>query len=93
MASARLSISHERASPRAAFRDTTSEITPRDLGLEDRFEAGSEGGTFKERVRAYEKRLILTAMDEANGNQAKAARSLGLPYHQFRYHYGRLREA
>jgi len=44
------------------------------------------GATFEAGVEAYRKRLILDALAKANNNQAAAARSLGLSYHQYRYH-------
>ena len=68
---------------RAAYRDTTQEINVEDLALpavEDTRE-----GTFAERVSAFERRLIRETLDRADGNQAEAARRLGLAYHQFRY--------
>jgi transcriptional regulator with AAA-type ATPase domain len=37
-------------------------------------------------AESFRKRLILEALEAASGNQAKAARSLGLSYHQFRYY-------
>jgi DNA-binding NtrC family response regulator len=72
---------------RAAFRDTTNEITPEDLGLPRDGDRHNGGGNFKERVEGYERRLIEQALDDAGGNQAQAARSLGLSYHQFRYYH------
>ena len=86
---------------RAAYRDTTNEITPEDIGmLPSLGEAGATavvaaaavaaaGGSFKERVEAVEKKLILNALEEAGGNKAKAARLLRLSYHQFRYYHGK----
>jgi psp operon transcriptional activator len=38
----------------------------------------------KDRVAAYERRLLSEALQAAGGNGAEAARSLGLGYHQFR---------
>ena len=73
---------------RAAYRDTTNEITPGDIGMLSPAPGGlGKGGTFKERVEALEERLILDALQETGGNQAKAARILGMPYHQFRYYH------
>lgn len=43
-------------------------------------------GTFKERLEALERELVRDALEQATGNQAHAARLLGLPYHQFRYY-------
>jgi DNA-binding NtrC family response regulator len=71
---------------RSAYRDTTNEITPEDLGM-----GGSEsqmkddGRTFYEKMEIYQKRLIADALANAGGNQARAARASGLSYHQFRY--------
>ena len=72
---------------RAAYRDTTNEITGEDIGLlppavpcDD-----ESAGTFEERAAAYERRLLADALAAAKGNQAQAARALGLPYHRLRY--------
>ena len=46
-------------------------------------------GDFNQRVEAYKRKLILDAFGQANGNQAEAARQLGLSYHQYRYFYGK----
>ncbi|MGH7118450.1 MAG: sigma 54-interacting transcriptional regulator [Acetobacteraceae bacterium] len=43
-------------------------------------------GDFRARVRAYEAGLLRQALEAARFNQRQAARSLGLTYHQFRYH-------
>lgn len=77
---------------RAAYRGTTNEITPEDIGL-PRIERDNDlpGGTFKEKIRALENRLVRESLAAANGNQAEAARRLGLTYHQFRYHFRKLR--
>ena len=73
---------------RAAYRDVTNEITPVDIGMlppsEDLLNVDN-GCTFKERMENFEKKLVLNALNVANGNQAEAARSLSLNYHQFRY--------
>lgn len=71
---------------RAAYRDTTNEITPEDIGMLSPAEAEVRSGSFQERVTAYCQQMIHDAMTQANGNQAEAARLLGLSYHQFRYH-------
>jgi DNA-binding NtrC family response regulator len=72
---------------RAAFNDTTAEITPADLGpLADR-ELSHEGGRFEEKVNDFRRRLLLDALKKSKGNQAAAARELGLSYHQFRYYF------
>ncbi len=74
---------------RAAYRDTTNEITPEDIGMLPLSggEPTGQGGSFRERVESVEKKLILDALEEAGGNKAKAARLLGLSYHQFRYYH------
>lgn len=45
------------------------------------------GGTFSDKVKAYEKTLLLNALKEAHGNQRLAAESLGMTYDQFRHCY------
>ena len=40
-------------------------------------------------MQAFRRRLIQGALEEADGNQAQAARLLGLSYHQFRYYLGK----
>jgi DNA-binding NtrC family response regulator len=79
---------------RAAFRDTTNEINPEDLGL-PRSPNGNGGtepttGSFEERIEAYKRRLLEMALEEAGGNRAQAARSLGLTYDQIRHQLKRL---
>jgi DNA-binding NtrC family response regulator len=69
---------------RAACRGPGGEITPEDLGLPD--DPGAPAGPFRERLEALERRLVQDALREAGGNQAQAARLLGLSYHQFRYY-------
>ncbi len=44
-------------------------------------------GSFSQRVRAFEKTLLLTALKDAKGNQREAARQLGMSYDQFRHYY------
>jgi len=44
-----------------------------------------EAGTFTERIAALEKRLLVDALQATGGNQAAAARQLGMSYHRFRY--------
>jgi DNA-binding NtrC family response regulator len=70
---------------RAAYRDTTHEINIEDLALA-REPADAAEGTFEQRVGAYERRLVEDALEAARGNQAEAARRLGLAYHRFRYY-------
>ncbi len=73
---------------RAAYRDTTNEITPVDIGMLPKTqELIAPGGSFKEKVAEFERRMVLDALEAAEGNQARAARELGLSYHQFRYYY------
>lgn len=77
---------------RAAYRDSTNEITPGDFGLLQSTApsvAGS-GLDFESSVRAYKARLLGEALAASRGNQAEAARRLGLSYHQFRYYHQRL---
>jgi DNA-binding NtrC family response regulator len=75
---------------RAAYRDTTNEITPEDIGMLPKKEISVEGKDFEARVENFKKRLIKDALEAAGGNQAQAARSLGLSYHQFRYFHKKL---
>ncbi|MBI1372436.1 MAG: AAA domain-containing protein [Phycisphaera sp.] len=70
---------------RAAYRDTTNEITPEDIGMLAA-ERVMAKGTFTEKVDEFSRRLIQDAMTQSGGNQAEAARSLGLTYHQFRHY-------
>ena len=70
---------------RAAYRDTTNEITPVDLGIMFEDKPGVEGHSFHEKVEAFKTGLIRSALAAAGGNQAKAARALDLSYHQYRY--------
>lgn len=44
-------------------------------------------GNFYEKVRAYEKNLLLNALKDADGNQRAAAEALGMTYDQFRHFY------
>jgi DNA-binding NtrC family response regulator len=69
---------------RAAYRDTTREINVEDLELPEA--SASRTGTFRERVEAFERQLIRDALSAAGGNQADAARRVGLAYHRFRYY-------
>jgi DNA-binding NtrC family response regulator len=72
---------------RGAFHDTTDEITPSDLGVLPQDEVASGGAGFYEKLEAFCRRLIEDALHQSGGNQAQAARSLGLSYHQFRYYH------
>jgi transcriptional regulator with GAF, ATPase, and Fis domain len=73
---------------RAAYRDTTNEITPEDIGLLPRAQPLPSGGSFTEQVAAFSRQLLATTLEAAGGNQAEAARRLGLTYDQLR-HYRR----
>lgn len=70
---------------RAVYRDTTNELTPEDIGLlgDPGFQA--MGGTFQDKVTAFERQLLADALRTAGGNRAQAARSMGLRYHQLRH--------
>jgi len=70
---------------RAAYRDSGSEISLDDLGLTLDDEPAIKRGGLQEKVEAYRRRLIAEALKEAGGNQARAARLLGISYSQFRY--------
>lgn len=71
---------------RAAYRDTTNEITMEDIGFLAEGPTGIQGDSFMEKVENYKKMLISEAMAKAENNQAKAAKLLGLGYHQFRHY-------
>ena len=71
---------------RAAYRDTTQEINVEDLALPGGLTGPAPaGGSFHERVAAFQRGLLRQALDACGGNQAEAARRLGLAYHRFRY--------
>ncbi len=65
---------------RAACRDTTREINLDDLALREATASGE--GPFRDRVEAFERQLIRHALTASGGNQADAARRLGLAYHR-----------
>ncbi len=71
---------------RAACRCTSNEISPDDLGLSAQEDLLGAGGSFSEKMRSYAQRLLAESLKQAGGNQAQAARTLGLPYHRFRYY-------
>ncbi len=77
---------------RAAYRDVTNEITPEDIGMLASAPPGSATGGFEQRVEAFRRGLIAEALESSGGNQAAAARSLGLSYHQFRYYHKKFAE-
>lgn len=70
---------------RAAYRDTTNEITPEDIGMLASEPLIRSGDTFEQKVDQFKQQLIRQALSECNSNQAAAARQLGLSYHQYRY--------
>ncbi len=70
---------------RAAYRDTTNEITPEDLGMPNPALPDFELTGFYDKIETYKKHLILDALSATQNNQARAARLLGLSYHQYRY--------
>jgi transcriptional regulator with GAF, ATPase, and Fis domain len=76
---------------RAAFHDTTDEITPSDLGVLPQDEVAPGGAGFYEKMEAFGRGLIDDALRQSGGNQAQAARLLGLSYHQFRYYHKKYR--
>jgi DNA-binding NtrC family response regulator len=51
-------------------------LTARDL--EPAAERSESGGSFREKVSAYERALIVEALDASDGNQSEAARKLGM---------------
>jgi transcriptional regulator with GAF, ATPase, and Fis domain len=71
---------------RAACRDGDGEITAEDLGLPEPSEDSTDGGSFSDKLQQYARRLLVEALRRADGNQAQAARDLGLSYHRFRYY-------
>jgi transcriptional regulator with GAF, ATPase, and Fis domain len=72
---------------RAAYRDTTNEITPEDIGLLPSEASIAGGGGFMEQVARFSRRLLERALAQSDGNRAEAARRLGLSYDQFRHHH------
>jgi DNA-binding NtrC family response regulator len=73
---------------RAAYRETASEIRPEDIGLLPSTSPPPPTieGSFEEKVEGFKSQMVLDALRDAGGNQAGAARALGLSYHQFRYY-------
>jgi len=55
---------------------------PRDL-----LAASDPGKTFSEKVAAFERSLLRQGLEQAGGNQKKAAELLGMSYDQFRHAY------
>ncbi|MCB9595472.1 MAG: sigma-54-dependent Fis family transcriptional regulator [Sandaracinaceae bacterium] len=74
---------------RAVYREVGAQITPEDLGLDATRATRPTQGTFKERLAAFERDMIEDALEAAGGNQAEAARRLGLTYDQFRHYRGK----
>ncbi|MEM7234975.1 MAG: sigma 54-interacting transcriptional regulator [Planctomycetota bacterium] len=74
---------------RAAYRDTSNEITSTDLHWLEAIDP-CESGSFKERVDRFSANLIREALQQSGGNQADAARKLDLTYAQFRYYRQKL---
>jgi psp operon transcriptional activator len=72
---------------RAVYRDTTNEINPEDIGLISSGVSDIPGETFHDRVGAFERKLIVDALEASGGNQSRAAKILGMTYHQFRHFY------
>ncbi len=74
---------------RAAYRDTTDEITPEDIGMLSNGPQDIPGTSFKQRLDNFCQLMLSEAMQQCGNNQAAAARQLGLSYHQFRYYYAK----
>lgn len=72
---------------RAAYRDTTNEITPEDIGLLSDASILPTGGGFRQQVDRFSRNLLEAALKSSGGNRAEAARRLSLSYDQFRHHY------
>jgi DNA-binding NtrC family response regulator len=71
---------------RAAYRDTTSEITAEDIGPLNGAAAEAGGDALETRVEEYRRRLLREALEKADGNRAEAARRLGITYNQIRHY-------
>lgn len=71
---------------RAAYRAEGPLIQAGDIGPLEREPILCAVG-FKGQVDAFAQGLLEEAMREANGVQSRAARALGLSYHQFRYYW------
>ena len=76
---------------RAVCRDTTNEIAPEDIGLVSSPERAVAGTTFRERTASFQRKLLHDALSASGGNQARAARLLGMTYDQFRHHVKKLK--
>jgi two-component system NtrC family response regulator len=64
---------------------TTADLPPRLGGMRTERAGDTESGSFVERVGAFERRLILDALEEADGVQTRAARQLGMSERHLRY--------
>jgi DNA-binding NtrC family response regulator len=83
---------------RAVYRDTANEVTPEDIGMlppapapaqvrpGDPQAAAAAGSGFYQQVESYKRQIVQAALHATAGNQAQAAREIGLSYHQFRYY-------
>jgi DNA-binding NtrC family response regulator len=71
---------------RAAYRDTTNEITPEDIGMLSHRSGAAGGDGFKQQIARFSRELLEDALRRSGGNGAAAARLLGLSYDQFRHH-------
>jgi psp operon transcriptional activator len=71
---------------RAACREGSVEIGTADLALSSEGDLLHGGGSFEEKVDTFCQRLLSEALNQSEGNQAAAARLVGLSYHQFRYY-------
>ena len=72
---------------RAAYKDTTNEITVEDIDLPDPRRGRPTSGSFHEQVDALKASLIREALAAAGGRQTAAAERLNLTYHQFRHYF------
>jgi two-component system NtrC family response regulator len=64
---------------------STSDLPLHLGGLKAEGDKGEEAGSFTERVEAFEKRLILEALDRAGGVQTRAAAAIGMSERHLRY--------
>jgi two-component system NtrC family response regulator len=62
---------------------TTADLPDHVTGLAT--EASASGGTFVERVRQFERKLIADALSQSGGVQTQAARALGMSERHLRY--------
>ncbi|MFC1853953.1 sigma 54-interacting transcriptional regulator, partial [candidate division CSSED10-310 bacterium] len=77
---------------RAAYRSEGQQIEVEDLGQSLQHSQFITGDTFHEKVDSFKKNQVLEAYRKARGNQAEAARNLGLAYHQYRYFYHKYKQ-